>query len=185
MVVEYVVAKKSDALCSSCWWLVEAELAICLWNALWCIYRIYFAYAGYVPGSSNFGVSYFYCWDNIILILLSLGVQYYGVSFMEMLWGMEHILLMPFTFPMDNSSSPHFHLLFHSSELKIWLIGVLLRSWVFWITWKGRCDVVSNNAHIHLCTMLIDFWMLIVHNMWSIWWSAGFDWCSMPTLGGV
>ena len=31
-----------------------------------------------------------------------------------------------------------------------------------WIIWKARCDVF-NNAHIHLRTMLIEFWMLFVH----------------------
>ena len=33
-----------------------------------------------------------------------------------------------------------------------------------WIIWKARCDVF-NNAHIHLRTMLIEFWMLFVHTI--------------------
>ena len=37
------------------------------------------------------------------------------------------MLLMSFTFPMDTSISPHFHILLHGLELKIWLFGVLLR----------------------------------------------------------
>ena len=34
-----------------------------------------------------------------------------------------------------------------------------------WIIWKARCDVVFNNARIHLRTMLIEFWMLFVHTI--------------------
>ena len=72
---------------------------------------------------------------------------------------------MSFTFPMDTSISPHFHLLFHGLELKIWLFGVLFTSLALWIIWKVRCDVVFNNAHIHLRTMLIEFWLLFVHTL--------------------
>ena len=28
-----------------------------------------------------------------------------------------------------------------------------------------RCDVVFNNAHVHLRTMLIEFWLLFVYNL--------------------
>ena len=78
---------------------------------------------GYVPKSSNSGVSCFYYWDTSMLVLLS-----HGVSFMEMLWSMKVcMLLMFFTFPMGTFILLHFHLLFHGLELKIWLFGVLLR----------------------------------------------------------
>ena len=83
---------------------------------------------GYVTRSSNFGVSYFYCLDNIILVQFSLGVQYYGVSSMERLCAMKvRMLLMSFTFPTNTSLSHHFLLLFNGSEFKIRLFDVLLR----------------------------------------------------------
>ena len=75
-------------------------------------------------------------WSKLFLLLrqqFSLGVQYCGVlSFMERLWGMKvRMLLMFFVFLMDTSLSPRFLLLFHGSESKIWLFGVLLRHWIF------------------------------------------------------
>ena len=40
-----------------------------------------------------------------------------------------------------------------------------IMSLAIWILWKARCDYVFNNVHIHLNTMLIEFWMLFVHRL--------------------
>ena len=56
------------------------------------------------------------------------------------------------------SSIPRFRI----ENLVIWRT---ITSLALWIIWKARCDVVFNNAHIHLRTMLIEFWMLFVHTI--------------------
>ena len=61
------------------------------------------------------------------------------------------MLLMSFIFHMDTSLSHHFLLLFNRLELKVWIFDALLRR--------------SLNVHIHIHTMLIEFWMLIVHTL--------------------
>ena len=38
-------------------------------------------------------------------------------------------------------------------------------SLALWVIWTARCDYVFNNVHIHLNTMLIEFWMLFVHTL--------------------
>ena len=88
------------------------------------------------------------------------------VVLQEILWGMKVcMLVMSFIFHMDTSLSPHFFLLFVSSVLKIWLLGVLLRRLALWIIWEARCVFVFYNVHIHLHIMLIDFGMLFVHTL--------------------
>ena len=51
---------------------------------------------------------------------------------------------------------------FKIKNLVIWRTITLL---ALWIIWKARCDFVFANVHIHLRTMLIDFWMLFVHTL--------------------
>ena len=51
---------------------------------------------------------------------------------------------------------------FRIENLVIWRT---ITSLALGIIWKARCDFVFNNAHIHLRTMLIEFWMLFVHTI--------------------
>ena len=82
---------------------------------------------GYVPWSSNFGVTCFYSSCNIILVQFSLGV-----------WGVLHEDIKRYesmhashVLHMDTSLSPHFLLLFNGLKLKMQLFGILLRHWPF------------------------------------------------------
>ena len=49
--------------------------------------------------------------------------------------------------------------------LEYLVIWCTITSLALWIIWKARCDTVFNNAHIHLCTMLIEFLLLLVHTL--------------------
>ena len=60
------------------------------------------------------------------------------------------------------TSFPSFIRRFRIENLVIWRT---IMSLAFWIIWKARYDVVFNNAHIHLRTMLIEFWLLVVHTL--------------------
>ena len=51
---------------------------------------------------------------------------------------------------------------FRIKNLVIWRT---ITSLDLWIIWKARCDYVFNNVHIHLNSMLIEFWMLFVHTL--------------------
>ena len=50
-------------------------------------------------------------------------------------------------------------------RIEILVIWRIITSLALWIIWTMRCDVVFNNAHIYLHTMLIEFWMLFVHTI--------------------
>ena len=137
---KYGVAEKRYLLSVGCWFImlfllvigwgyISNMLVACIVLHLLNLFCMCF---GYVPGSSKFGVSCFIV-ETILFSYNFLSVlQYIGVSFMEMLWGMNiHMLLMSFTFPIDTSLSPHFLLQFDGSKLKFWLFGVLWRCWLF------------------------------------------------------
>ena len=64
-----------------------------------------------------------------------------------------HLYLTSFPF-----SIPRFRI----ENLVIWRT---IMSLALWTIWKMRCKVVFNNAHIHLRTMLIEFWLLFVHTI--------------------
>ena len=50
-------------------------------------------------------------------------------------------------------------------RIEILVIWRSITSLALWTIWKVRYDVVFNNAHIHICTMLIEFWLLFVHTL--------------------
>ena len=56
----------------------------------------------------------------------------------------------------------HKSIWFRTENLVIWRT---ITSLALWTIWKMRCEVVFNNAHIHLSKMLVEFWLLFVHTI--------------------
>ena len=110
------------------------------------------------------------------MLFLLLSQHYYHSIFWwgEVLWGVLHGDVMKY-------ESRHASHVFHFSHGHLYLTSfpyciqrfrienmVIWRTitpLAFWIIWKARCDAVFNNAHIHLRTMLIEFWLLVVHTL--------------------
>ena len=142
---------------------------------------------GYVPGSSNFVVSCFNCWESTSLVQFSLrGAVLQGVLHGEVMKYESTHASHVFHFSYGHlslTSFPSFIGQFRIKNQVIWHITMLL---ALWIIWKTRGNSVFNNVHIHLITMFIECLDVICpHTTWSIWWSAGFGWCSVPMAIGL
>ena len=77
-------------------------------------------------------------------------------------------------------SHGHLYLTSFPSSITLFRIEILviwrtIMSLVLWIIWEVRCDNIFNTEHIHLCTMLIEFWLLLPYTTWSILGSTGFN----------
>ena len=101
-------------------------------------------------------MAYSYClWGAILWGVLHGDVLKYESTHASHVFHFSHRHLNLTSFP---SSIPRFRI----ENLVIWRT---IMSLALWIIWKARCDLIFNNAHIHLRTMLIEFWLLFVHTL--------------------
>ena len=97
---------------------------------------------GYVPRSSNFGVSCYYCWESIIIVQFSLWVQIMGCPSWRCyeVWKYAYFWILYFSYGhLSLTSFPSSIRQFRIKNLVIWHTITLL---ALWIIWKARCDSI-------------------------------------------